>query len=133
MIDLDVIVDCTSGTYIRALARDIGEALGVGGHLTALRRTRIGPFAVDDATPEVTPETVLLESADVAASVLGSIAVTADEARDLRHGKRLIGAADRLLTPNPAAIDPDGRIVGIVERRGDDIKSKMNMAEEDSA
>lgn len=133
VIDLDVIVDCTSGTYIRALARDIGEALGVGGHLTALRRTRIGPFAVDDATPEVTPETVLLESADVAASVLGSIAVTADEARDLRHGKRLIGAADRLLTPNPAAIDPDGRIVGIVERRGDDIKSKMNMAEEDSA
>ena len=106
VIDLDVIVDCTSGTYIRALARDIGEALGVGGHLTALRRTRIGPFAVDDATAEVTPETVLLESADVAASVLGSIAVTADEARDLRHGKRLIGAADRLLTANPAAHRP---------------------------
>ncbi len=48
-LDLDVVVDCTSGTYIRALARDLGAALGVGGHLTALRRTRIGPFGVEDA------------------------------------------------------------------------------------
>jgi hypothetical protein len=45
-IDLDVVVDCSSGTYIRALARDLGAALGVGGHLTALRRTRIGAFEV---------------------------------------------------------------------------------------
>ena len=48
-LDLDVRVQCSSGTYIRALARDLGFALGVGGHLTALRRTRIGPFAVTDA------------------------------------------------------------------------------------
>ena len=48
-VDLDVVVDCSSGTYIRALARDLGAALGVGGHLTALRRTRIGPFGVDGA------------------------------------------------------------------------------------
>lgn len=48
-VDLEVEVDCSSGTYIRALARDLGAALGVGGHLTALRRTRVGPFTLDHA------------------------------------------------------------------------------------
>ena len=47
--DLDVAVECSSGTYVRALARDLGAALGVGGHLTALRRTRVGPFTLDPA------------------------------------------------------------------------------------
>ncbi len=46
-VDVDVGVDCSSGTYIRALARDVGAALGVGGHLTALRRTRVGRFGLD--------------------------------------------------------------------------------------
>jgi len=130
VIDLDVVVDCSSGTYIRALARDLGAALDVGGHLTRLRRTRIGPFEVTDAVTEVAPDTALRGDAEVAASVLGAFPVTAEEARDLRHGKRLTGAAARLATANPAAIDPDGRLVGIVERRGDDVKSIMNMAEE---
>ncbi len=49
VLDVDVVVDCTTGTYIRALARDLGAALGVGGHLTALRRTAVGPFDVDRA------------------------------------------------------------------------------------
>ncbi|MFB8893716.1 tRNA pseudouridine(55) synthase TruB [Microbacterium plantarum] len=129
-IDVDVIVDCTSGTYIRALARDLGADLGVGGHLTALRRTRIGPFEVSDAEAEITPDATLLRDADVAAAVLGAFEVSAEEARDLRHGKRLVGAAARLSAPHPAAIDPDGRLVGIVERRGDDVKSLMNMAED---
>ena len=48
-VDLQVRVECSSGTYIRALARDLGADLGVGGHLTALRRTRIGPFGIDGA------------------------------------------------------------------------------------
>lgn len=133
-VDLDVVVDCSSGTYIRALARDLGAALGVGGHLTALRRTRIGPFEVTAASPDIAPDTPVLGAAEVAAAVLGAFAVTAEEARDLRHGKRLGGAADRLdgAHPTPAAIDPDGRLVGIVERRGGDVKSIMNMAEEES-
>ncbi|WP_454116548.1 tRNA pseudouridine(55) synthase TruB [Microbacterium aurum] len=133
VIDLNVVVDCSSGTYIRALARDLGAALGVGGHLTALRRTRIGPFGVADAATDLTGDLPLLPPADVATAVLGAFPVTADEARDLRHGKRLAGAADRLAglpTPTPAAIDPDGRLVGIVERRGGDVKSAMNMAED---
>ena len=49
LLDLDVEVDCSSGTYVRALARDLGRALGTGGHLTALRRTRVGPFTLADA------------------------------------------------------------------------------------
>ncbi|SDQ83809.1 tRNA pseudouridine(55) synthase TruB [Microbacterium sp. cf332] len=128
-LDVDVVVDCTSGTYIRALARDLGADLGVGGHLTALRRTRIGPFDVAEAVTEILPDAALLSDAAVAAAVLGTFAVSADEARDLRHGKRLVGAAERLTGVNPAAIDPDGRLVGIVGRRGDDVKSLMNMAE----
>ena len=49
VVDLQVEVSCSTGTYVRALARDVGEALGVGGHLTALRRTRVGPFSVESA------------------------------------------------------------------------------------
>ncbi|GAA1639519.1 tRNA pseudouridine(55) synthase TruB [Microbacterium flavum] len=133
-IDLDVVVDCTSGTYIRALARDLGAGLGIGGHLTALRRTRIGPFSVADAA-ELAPGAALASPAHVASEVLGALPVTADEARDLRHGKRLLGAAPRLeglATATPAAIDPEGRLIGILERRGADLKSAMNMAQEQS-
>ncbi|MDF2576419.1 MAG: tRNA pseudouridine(55) synthase TruB [Agromyces sp.] len=131
VVDLDVVVDCSSGTYIRSLARDLGAALGVGGHLTALRRTRIGPFDVEGA-PGVADlaDATLLSPATAADAVLGRFDVTADEARDLRHGKRLPGAAGRLPATPAAAIDPDGRLVGVVERRGDDVKSAMNMPEE---
>lgn len=129
-IDLDVIVDCSSGTYIRSLARDLGAALAVGGHLTALRRTRVGPFDAADAVgvdelegaPTLTP-------AQAASRILPVLAVSADEARDLRHGKRLVGQADRLSGALVAAIDQDDVLVGIVERRGADVKSAMNMPE----
>lgn len=132
-LDLDVVVDCTSGTYIRALARDLGAALGVGGHLTALRRTRIGPFGVEGAASVDDLATAALrDPAQVAAAVLGAFSVSSDEARDLRHGKRLTGAAARL-EAGRAAIDPDGRLIGVVERRGDDVKSVMNLPEEASA
>lgn len=131
IIDLDVVVDCSSGTYIRSLARDLGAALGVGGHLTALRRTRIGPFDVADAAPgDELADRPLLAPAEVAATVLGRFDVTADEARDLRHGKRLTGAAARLGREPAAAIDPGGALVGIVGARGADVKSLMNMPEE---
>ncbi|KJL45346.1 MULTISPECIES: tRNA pseudouridine(55) synthase TruB [Microbacterium] len=130
-VDLDVVVDCSSGTYIRSLARDLGAALGVGGHLTALRRTRIGPFDVAEAAAvDELADAPLRGPADAATAVLGRFDVTADEARDLRHGKRLLGAAERLPANPTAAIDPDGVLVGIVERRGADVKSAMNMPEE---
>lgn len=129
--DLDVVVDCSSGTYIRALARDLGAALGVGGHLTALRRTRVGGFDVAEAVGiEALDGAPTLAPADAAARVLPVLDVTADEARDLRHGKRLSGQAVRLPARQAAAIDHDRTLVGIVEARGADLKSAMNMPEE---
>lgn len=129
IIELDVVVDCTSGTYIRALARDLGRALGVGGHLTMLRRTRIGSFEVATAASvDDISEDALIEPATAAAVVVGALAVGADEAQDLRHGKRIDGGG-RLTGAVAAAIDPDGRLIGIVERRGTQLKSVMNMAE----
>lgn len=130
-IDLDVAVDCSSGTYIRALARDLGVELGVGGHLTALRRTHVGPFDVADAAAvdDQLADAPLLPPADVAARVLGRFDATVDEARDLRHGKRLAGAAARVPGALAAAIDPDGALIGIVEKRGSALKSAMNMPE----
>jgi tRNA pseudouridine55 synthase len=131
VVDLDVVVDCSSGTYIRSLARDLGAALGVGGHLTALRRTRIGPFDVAQAAAvDGIADAALLDPAVSAAAVLGRFDVTAEEATDLRHGKRLVGAAERLAADPTAAIAPGGVLVGIVERRGADVKSVMNMPEE---
>lgn len=129
-LDLDVVVDCSSGTYIRALARDLGDALGVGGHLTALRRTRVGGFHVEDAVSidELDGATTLSPAA-AAERVMPVLPVTAEEARDLRHGKRLVGQRDRLTASEVAALDPDGALVGILEARGKDIKSAMNMPE----
>lgn len=125
-LDLDVVVDCSSGTYIRALARDLGDSLGVGGHLTALRRTRIGPFHVADASDEPSDATGI-DPATAAAAVLERLDVTAEQARDLRHGKKIHGAP--LSTDRAAAIDPNGDLVGVVETRGDSLRSVMNMPE----
>ena len=129
-IELDVVVDCTSGTYIRALARDLGRAVGVGGHLTALRRTRIGAFdVVVAASVDDIAEDALVAPATAAAVVMGVLAVGDDEARDLRHGKRIDGGG-RLTGAVAAAIDPEGRLIGVVEKRGTQVKSVMNMPEE---
>lgn len=129
-LDLDVIVDCSSGTYIRALARDLGDMLGVGGHLTALRRTRVGGFEVDTAVDiDSLDGAAALTPAEAAERVMPVLSVTIDEARDLRHGKRLSGQRDRLTASEVAAVDPQGALVGILEARGKDIKSAMNMPE----
>lgn len=130
VLDLDVIVDCSSGTYIRSLARDLGAGLGVGGHLTALRRTRVGPFDVAEAVSlDDLDGAATLTPAAAAARVLHPLAVEADDARDLRHGKRLAGQATRLDGALAAAIDEEGVLIGVVEKRGADLKSAMNMPE----
>ncbi len=129
-LDLDVVVDCSSGTYIRSLARDLGADLGVGGHLTALRRTRVGDFDVSDAAAiEQLDGATPLSPAVAASRVLDVLRVSSDDARDLRHGKRLAGQADRVQGVRAAAIDEDGTLVGVVEKRGADLKSAMNMPE----
>ena len=114
-LDLDVRVGCSSGTYIRALARDLGAALGVGGHLTALRRTRIGPFRVEDAADLATMVVAehLLAPADVASTLFPTIALDTQQVVDLTHGKR-IRFADAADGAPVAALAPDGRLVGLL-------------------
>ena len=116
LLDLDVVVDCSSGTYVRALARDLGAALGVGGHLTALRRTRVGPFTLGDA---LTLEQ-LAERADPVPVPLDAAVAAAFPRRDLdaalaerlRHGGRLAPVG----LPGPyGAFDPAGAVVALVE------------------
>ncbi|SEH84590.1 tRNA pseudouridine synthase B [Mycolicibacterium rutilum] len=95
LVDVDVVVDCSSGTYIRALARDVGAALGVGGHLTALRRTRVGRFGLDEArtlegltdTPELS---YTLDEACLMSFPRRDL--TPAEAEDTRHGRPLAPA-----------------------------------------
>ena len=90
-IDVDVEVDCSSGTYVRALARDIGTDLGVFGHLTALRRTRVGDFHIDQAVtlPEDldVPSPALITLAEAARTLLPVVTVDAEQAKALMQGK----------------------------------------------
>ena len=120
-LDLDVRVECSSGTYVRSLARDLGAALGVGGHLTALRRTAIGPFSVAHAAPLVDSDRAdlavgrhLLDPAAVATRLFASYRLTDDQVVDLAHGKR-ISVADPGSSGPIAALAPDGRLVGLVQ------------------
>ena len=89
-IDIDVTVDCSSGTYIRALARDIGAALDCGGHLTALRRTRVGSLSVEDAcsVDDISAEH-LIPATRIAMDLFPVLAVTDAEAIDIGHGKKV--------------------------------------------
>ena len=120
-IDIDVEVSCSSGTYIRALARDLGEALGVGGHLTALRRTRIGGFKVADAiTLENAPSALpIVPNAEAARLILPVINIDEVQALELRQGKRPQIEIEAIR----AAIDGAGKLVAIVEPVGKQIKS----------
>jgi tRNA pseudouridine55 synthase len=120
-LDLEVRVTCSSGTYIRALARDLGRDLGVGGHLTALRRTRVGPFEVAAAAP--LDELVAgrpagpLSAADAAGLLMPIARVDAEAAIDIRNGKRVrLDAVDDASAV--AAVAPDGELIAIVEVRG---------------
>lgn len=127
VIDVDVTVTCSSGTYVRALARDLGEILGVGGHLTALRRTAVGPFAVTDAISTdrlgqgAIPASELLSPADVASRLFPVLALDEDQELALGHGKRLELVDGQQLSDGTdraalaAAIAPSGRLVGLVE------------------
>jgi tRNA pseudouridine55 synthase len=114
-LDLEVRIECSSGTYVRALARDLGDALGVGGHLTALRRTRIGPFRIEDASEltNLDVDDALLSPAVVAEALFPIVRLDAAQVVDLTHGKR-IQIADQPRGP-VAAIAPEGRLVGLVE------------------
>jgi tRNA pseudouridine55 synthase len=95
IIDLDVLVECSSGTYVRALARDLGTILRTGGHLTALRRTRVGSFILDEAQTLEDAERALriVPLEEVVRSSFATLTVTETQANYIRHGRRLVGLA----------------------------------------
>jgi tRNA pseudouridine55 synthase len=123
VVDVDVTVECTAGTYVRAIARDAGAALGVGGHLTALRRTASGPFRVADASPVEDAAAALtagggpgvLLLTEAATAVFPERRLSAEEAVDLGHGRRVPATGTRGLV---AAVSPDGRLVALTEDAG---------------
>jgi tRNA pseudouridine55 synthase len=114
-IDLDILVRCSSGTYIRAIARDLGAALGVGGHLTSLRRTAVGPFTLARARTldELAQGIDLLPIAEAARSAFPSIDLSAERAADVRYGRGLDLELDALT----ALFDPDGEFLALYEPR----------------
>ena len=117
-VDIDARVHCSSGTYIRSLARDMGEALGVGGHLTALRREASGPFTLEHARTldELEDDTALSLALDEALTTAWPVLeVTADEYAALAMGKWL---EPRGLAGVHAAVGPDGRAVALVKEKG---------------
>lgn len=123
VVDLDVVVECSSGTYVRALARDLGAGLGVGGHLTGLRRTRVGRFGIDGARTlaELEQDPSVLPVADAAAMALPVRGVTEPEARALSHGRSIDpdtdGPVGTAAVP-VAAVGPDGTLVALLVQDG---------------
>ncbi|MFI1376481.1 tRNA pseudouridine(55) synthase TruB [Streptomyces longwoodensis] len=125
VLDLVVSVVCSSGTYIRALARDLGADLGTGGHLTALRRTRVGPYKLDAARTldQLQEELTVMPVAEAAAAAFARWDVDAQRARLLTNGVRL-EMPDVYAGAGPVAVfDPEGRFLALVEEQKGKAKS----------
>ncbi len=123
--DVRVEVECSAGTYIRSLARDLGAALGVGGHLISLRRTRVGPFTLAEArtlTELAADPAVSLGIDDAAKFAFAHRDISTDEAESISHGRWLepIG-----MTGTYAAIDPEGNTIALLQEKGRRASSVM--------
>ncbi len=116
-VDVDVSVVCSSGTYVRALARDLGAQLGVGGHLVALRRTRAGPYSLEIARTldQLAVELALLPLAEAAAAAFPRRDVDQADAVRVAHGGRLPAAG---VAGTYAAFGPDGDFLALLEDHG---------------
>jgi tRNA pseudouridine55 synthase len=117
LTEVDATVRCSSGTYIRALARDLGDKLGTGGHLTALRRTRVGGYGLDTAKTldQLAERFEVMPLAQAAAAAFPRRDLSADEARRVAHGGRLPAGPPGTGTPSPtAAFAPDGSLVALL-------------------
>lgn len=112
--EFDVTVESSSGTYIRSLARDLGDSLGVGGHLTALRRTAVGPFLLADASP-IDNLQLSLTLDEALVRCYPRLDVTEEEAAKLAMGQWL---EPRGLKGTHAAVGPDGRSVALIKEQG---------------
>jgi tRNA pseudouridine55 synthase len=125
LLDVDATVRCSSGTYIRALARDLGRALGTGGHLTRLRRTRVGGYGLEAARTleQLAGRFEVMPLAEAAAAAFPRRDLSADEARRLAHGARLAAsttatasttAAAETTGQPTAAYAPDGTLIALL-------------------
>jgi tRNA pseudouridine55 synthase len=122
LLDADVAVTCSSGTYVRALARDLGASLGVGGHLTALRRTRVGPYGIGQARTleQLADGFSVIPLEEAAAGAFRSLHLADDDARMVAHGRRLPAS---VLSGVPgtgpvAAFAPDGSLIALLAEEG---------------
>ncbi|GAA3216621.1 tRNA pseudouridine(55) synthase TruB [Streptomyces sp. XM83C] len=125
VLDLVVSVVCSSGTYIRALARDLGAGLGVGGHLTALRRTRVGPYKLDSAKTldQLQQELTVMPIAEAAQAAFRRWDVDERRARLLLNGVRL-DMPDEYADAGPVAVfGPENRFLALVESQKGKAKS----------
>ena len=126
LVDFDVVVDCSSGTYIRALARDIGSALGVGGHLTSLRRTAIGNYAIADAQ-DLSEDVVLTPLLEATASLYPTHEISEAQVIDVLHGKPLkLDSSHEML-----ALSHGGELVAISGFSNGLFRSKIVIAREE--
>jgi tRNA pseudouridine55 synthase len=141
-IDLDVLVECATGTYIRALARDLGSGLGVGGHLTALRRTTVGPFEIAGAVDVFGPDQpgvrgtgpvpeeltrlvaeAVIPAADAARLAFDVRTATESEQRDLSFGRSLAAVG---IPGTYAILDPTGtRLLALLAESGESAKPRL--------
>src|SRR4029453_13807530 len=126
VVDVDVTVECSSGTYIRALARDLGNALGVGGHLTALRRTQVGPYTIEQARTleELAGELEVLDMSLAARSLMPNRELSDEETTEISFGRRIAagpgaGTPDAAPAEKPAAaFAPSGEPVALLADTG---------------
>jgi tRNA pseudouridine55 synthase len=117
-IELDVMIDCTSGTYVRALARDLGAGLGVGGHLAALRRTRVGPFDLRVARTLEQLENEPGLSLDLDSSVATAFTrhdVDEKQTTALKYGQKIPAAG---VKGTYGVFDPDGHVLALATDEG---------------
>ncbi|WP_353109574.1 tRNA pseudouridine(55) synthase TruB [Gordonia sp. (in: high G+C Gram-positive bacteria)] len=124
-VDVDVDVDCSSGTYIRSLARDLGAGLGVGGHLTALRRTAVGPFTLDHARTmdAVTESPGLSLGIDDAAKLCFPLReISDDDAESISQGRWLEPVGMKGVY---TVVDPSGQAIALVQEKGRRASSVM--------
>jgi tRNA pseudouridine55 synthase len=126
LVDIDIAVTCSTGTYIRAIARDLGAALRTGGHLTALRRTRVGPYRVADARTldQLAAKFEVIPLAEAAGAAFGQLRLTAEQARLVSHGARLPAAetgAEAAGGP-VAAFGPDGSLTALLVQQDGEMR-----------
>ena len=133
VLDVDIEVTVSSGTYVRALARDLGQALGIGGHLTALRRTGVGGFTLADA--HVLADLEARQGSPMPVVPLAAAARAAFPARDLTGEEATaLGYGQKVPSRHPgrsgpvAAFAPDGTLVAMLDEAGTTARSLVVFA-----